>query len=351
MSMNWPDAVYKKTPISEYDGNPFIECLPPIMSVEEFLQATSLYPNFSPDERMLPIHYRRHFIKRLDSLLIPTSEMVEAHNTLDVELRQSYVARDPRRSESRAAMYGRATIGKISHDAAPNCLLLTGLSGSGKSTVLEAILGVYPQVIVHRNIMPGIELQHQVVWLKVDCPHDAGLRGLCLAIWEAFDKLLGTNYLSEWSSSRTSIEELLKGISQLINNLRLGVLALDELQHLQAAKAGGQEKMLNFFVTLINEIHVPLIFAGTYTLERIVSDQLRNARRATGTGTVTIPRLTRDDPMLGAFVKRIWKYQWVANPIALTKEIEDVFYDCTQGLRNGIVKLFASAQNLALGNI
>jgi energy-coupling factor transporter ATP-binding protein EcfA2 len=348
MSMVWPDAIYRKTAIEEYGGNKLIECLPPIMSVEEFIAATTSYPNFSPEERALPSHYRLHLIKRLETLLIPTSEMVAAHNTLDVELRQSYVARDPRKVASRMAMYGLPTIGKVSHDAVPSCLLVTGLSGSGKSTVLKAILGVYPQVVVHHDITPGIERQHQVVWLKVDCPHDAGLRGLCLAIWEAIDRLLGTNYLREWSSTRPSIEELLKGVSQLINNLNLGVLVLDELQHLGAAKAGGQEKMLNFFVTLINNVGIPLIFAGTYTLEKIVSDQLRNARRATGTGTVIIPRLARNDPMWSAFVRKLWKYQWVMNPVPLTSEIEDVLYHCTQGIRDCIVKLFGSAQKLAL---
>ena len=309
MIATWPDAIYQTSPIEEYGGNKLIECLPPIMSTEDFIKAATSYPTFFPEERLLPTHLRLHLLKRLDRLLIPTSEMVAAHNILDVELRQSYVARDPRHLTSRIALYGLQESGRVPQDAVPSCLLITGLSGCGKSTVLSSILGVYPQVLKHHQITPGIALQHQVVWLKVDCPHDASLRGLCLAILEAFDRLLGTGYFKDWSTSRLSIEDFLKGISQLINNFNVGVLVLDELQHLRAAKAGGAEKMLNFFVNLINNVGVPLIFAGTYALENIVSDQLRNARRATGVGTVTIPRLRRNSPPWSTFVKKLWKYR------------------------------------------
>lgn len=348
MNIIWPDAIYRSVPIEEFDGNKLIECLPPILSEEEFVRAMTSFPTFSPEERLLPTHYRIHLIKRLETLLIPTREMVKAHNTLDVELRRGYVARDPRAPAARRAMYGLPEGGKIELDAPPDCLLVTGLSGSGKSTLLRAILNIYPQVIVHHGLTPGIKTQSQVVWLKVDCPHDAGLRGLCFEIFEALDKLLGTNYLREWSSSRSSVDELLKNIAQIIYNLNVGVLVLDELQHLRVAKAGGREKMLNFLLNLINCVGVPMIFGGTYALEGIVEDQLRDARRATGTGTVTVPRLTRSDPMWSIFVRTLWKYQWVATPLPLTPDIEDALYDCTQGIRDCLVKLFAGAQKLAL---
>lgn len=350
MTFPWPRATYSPNPIAEYAGNPFIEALPPIRSDEDFVKAVTVLPHFEPEERNLPAELRRHLVKRLDKFCVSTSEMVRAHQRLDVELRHAYVAKDPRRLTARQSMYDVSELFSLEREAVPNCQLITGLSGSGKSTLLKAILSIYPQVVIHEGITPGIARETQVIWLKVDCPQDAGLRGLCLAILEAIDKLLGTSYLREWGGERTSIEAFLQNIYQITNNLHIGVFVLDELQHLRSAKAGGQEKMLNFFVNLINGVGIPLVFAGTYALEAIVTDQLRNARRATGVGTTRVCRLEEQDALWHLFVKTLWHYQWVTRPVALSEEIEDVLYSCTQGIRDCVVRLFSAAQNLAIDN-
>lgn len=350
MTFPWPQATYTPNPIEEYAGNPFIEALPPIRSDEDFVRAVTVLPHFSPEERNLPAELRRHLIKRLEKLCVTTSEMVMAHQRLDVELRHAYVAKDPRRFTARQSMYDASELFRLEREAVPNCQLITGLSGCGKSTLLMAILSIYPQVVIHEGITPGIARETQVIWLKVDCPQDAGLRGLCLAILEAVDKLLGTSYLREWGGERTSVEAFLQSIYQITNNLHIGVLVLDELQHLRSAKAGGQEKMLNFFVNLINGVGIPLVFAGTYALEAIVTDQLRNARRATGVGTTRVCRLDRQSALWHLFVETLWRYQWVTRPIALSDEIKEVLYCCTQGIRDCVVRLFSAAQNLAIDN-
>jgi len=218
----------------------------------------------------------------------------------------------------------------------------------GKTSLLEAILGIYPQVIVHHDIMPGISKQCQLVYIKVDCPQDASIRGLCSAVFYSIDNLLGTTYLREWSRSRCTINAFLQCLYQVINNLQLGYLVLDELQHLSAAKAGGEDRMLNLLVNLINGVGIPLVLSGTWALLRIVEKQMRNARRASGVGTVCMRRLQRNDPMWKLLVNNLWTYQWVRNPAPLTKEIEDVLYDCTQGLRNGVVKLCMASQYAAI---
>jgi len=43
----------------------------------------------------------------------------------------------------------------------------------------------------------------------------------------------------------------------------VGVLVIDEIQHLEKSRSGGAAKMLNFFVTLTNVIKVPVLFIGT----------------------------------------------------------------------------------------
>ncbi len=348
MNMHWPDATYAPSPIKEHAGNPFIESLPPILSDRAFTKQATFHPACDPDERQLPRELRRHLIKRLDTLRVPATEIIRAHNKLDVELRSGYVDRDPRLPEMRARMYGSYRFEEMTVCRPPNCLLMTGLSGVGKTTLLESILGAYPQVIVHHGIMPGIGQQCQVVYIKVDCPQDASIRGLCSAVFYAIDQLLGTTYLREWSHSHCTIDDFLQCLYQIINNFHLGCLVLDELQHLSAAKAGGQARMLNLLVNLINGVGIPLVLVGTWALDGIVEQQMRNARRAVGVGTVGLYRFQRKDPMWLLFVRHLWNCQWVKNPVSLTEEIEEVLYDCTQGLRNGLVKLCIAAQTAAL---
>lgn len=58
-------------------------------------------------------------------------------------------------------------------------LSILGCSGSGKTTTINKILRYYPQVIKHHA--PGLT---QIVYLKIDCPHDSSLRNLCLNFLE-----------------------------------------------------------------------------------------------------------------------------------------------------------------------
>ncbi len=50
----------------------------------------------------------------------------------------------------------------------------------------------------------------------------------------------------------------------------IGVLVIDEIQRLSQARSGGAERMLNFFVQLINTIGVPVVLIGTYKARSLI---------------------------------------------------------------------------------
>ena len=50
---------------------------------------------------------------------------------------------------------------------------------------------------------------------------------------------------------------------QISNHHAIGLLVIDEIQHLSVNKSGGAEKMLNFFVTLVNTVGLPVVMVGT----------------------------------------------------------------------------------------
>ncbi|WP_367648318.1 ATP-binding protein [Paraburkholderia phenoliruptrix] len=73
-------------------------------------------------------------------------------------------------------------------------------------------------------------------------------------------------------------------MEQIASTHCVGVLIVDELQHLRVAKIGGKDNMFNFFVTLVNSIGIPVVFVGTNSMIDLFSDVMCNARRATGLG-------------------------------------------------------------------
>src|ERR1041384_1235427 len=64
-------AVYIKQGVPAYRGNPFIEALPPIKTVDETAEALARYPSYDPAERQMPAHLRLHQIQNAAQTFIP----------------------------------------------------------------------------------------------------------------------------------------------------------------------------------------------------------------------------------------------------------------------------------------
>ena len=224
-------------------------------------------------------------------------------------------------------------------------MTLIGCSGNGKTTAMKQLLSLYPQVIYHpdRNF-------EQVVYLKIDCSHDGSLKELCLNFFRAMDRALGTtNYQKQYSTSkRPSIETLLAAMAQVANSHAVGVLIIDEIQHLSRSRSGGSEKMLNFFVTLVNTIGLPVILVGTPRAREIFEADMRSARRGSGLGAIFW------DPMeegreWKALTDKLWSLQWLQKrDEVLSDEIRALWYDLSQGVLDIVVKLFVLCQLRAI---
>lgn len=350
------DAAYRKSELPEYQGNPLIEALPHILSQDEAGKLLHHPIPFDKSERELPAHIRLHCVKRLENLVIALPLHIQFESELSMLLRGGYTSRNPCDPKTWQAMMSRATKQSASPVPMPDfyrssaaSLLLTGLSGIGKSTMLEIILRTYPQVIRHSNYQ-GRPFDHtQIVWLKIDCPHDGSLKGLCREFFKAVDKLTGTtDYEKQWGGSRSSVEAMQSAMETIASTYFLGMLVIDELQHLSIAKAGGADKMMNFYVNLINKIGVPIVLTGTYKVKEIFASQMRQARRASDKGTIDFGRYEKNDPVWDMLVKAVWKYQWVKNPAKLEPPIKERIYDLTQGVTALLVGLLAMAQSMAI---
>ena len=352
-------AKYRNHKLPEYQDNPMIQALPTILPKKDFINQVSKPPDFSDEERELEAQYRFHCIERLSTYFDPLNRTVNLQQVICALLMQGYLARNPLKPQY--ALRSRqiykaidANDGKnlehyVNVPSSASAITLIGPSGIGKSTNLINILSLYPQVIVHPNLSV-----YQIVWLKVECPHAGSLKGLCIDIFLAVDRLLGTNYFRKFGSVKNNSEDtMLAQVAQITHTHHLGILVIDEIQNLATARRNSAD-MLNFLVKMDNIIGVPVIRVGTNEALPILQGNFRNARRGTGEGTVYWDRMSMGNEW-DYFIEGMWYYQWtktytpcisenneeVKNPshALRLKEISEAFYYESQGFIDIAIKL------------
>lgn len=337
-------AIYKPAELPEHAGNPLIEALPPFRQHHELLDIFGRFPHIAKEERRLPAHLRMMAVSRIDNYLEPLPAHGKVIDNIGLITRSGYINRNPLNREWRRTLkrfYREAMEGKLrilGDPSAPNApsFALFGVSGVGKTTVVERSLSFLPQVLHHEN-----HNFTQVTWMKLNCPLDGSLKQLLLQMLREFDWLLGTNYTGEIGDK--SIDELIASVAVVAANHHLGLFVIDEIQHLLASSGIGQTKMLNFFVDFFNMVRIPLLTVGTPRALSLLSGTFREARRVGGHGSIIWNSLNYDDEW-SFFLEGLWKYQWTANFAPLTKNISKLMYENTQGIHALVVRLFQLSQ-------
>tara|TARA_Y100001954_G_scaffold233254_2_gene286187 strand:- start:29021 stop:30643 length:1623 start_codon:yes stop_codon:yes gene_type:complete len=353
-------AVYEPSCIPQYKDNPLIEALPSLMDNAKVISNLTGEVQFDPKAIFADGRERAHVISSLlDDFFQPLTSHIQLEEKVSIMMRQGYVGRNLADGSLNTHMqngYERVMTGelkafKFEHaKSTASSLSLIGCSGSGKTTTLARIFATYPQVIYHE--------EHnftQITYLKVDCPHDGTLKNLCIQFFRAIDRVLHTDYEAKYTGKRHGIEKLLAMMSQVANLHAIGVLIIDEIQHLDRRRSGGVEKMLNFFVTLVNTIGLPVIFVGTPKARPIFEKDLRSARRGAGLGALiwepmkapeSSPRAQNE---WRAFTNKLWKYQWLQKrDEAIDEDLRAHWFDLSQGVLDIVVKLFVLSQLRAI---
>lgn len=350
-------AVYLEAGVPHYQGNPLIEALPPILERKQLRAALGGKIEHRPADIFLDGQIRIHIISQLlDSFFQPLARHIELESKISIMLRQGYVGRNLATGDLAThiqngyerIMQGDLSAFRFDHvESTAKSLAFIGCSGSGKTSSLNRILATYPQLIHH----PEYNFT-QIVFLKIDCPHDGSLKSLCHNFFREIDAILATNYVKRYVEKRHSVETLIAMMSHLANTHAIGLLVIDEIQHLSLRASGGAEKMLNFFVTLVNEISIPVVMVGTPKARPIFEMDLRSARRGAGFGSILWEPLSKPDltenilrTEWGAFTNKLWKYQWLTKASEeISAELRELWFDLSQGIMDVVIKLFVLSQ-------
>lgn len=357
---DFEEANYKKQALSEYNNNPFIEALPPLFDEDDVLERFMLTPRITLQDKQSERNIRYHVLKRVKNFIQPLEIHFEVERRLSTLIRRGYLARNPldksflerirvlhqlREDEEEAHKYIDERLNYIRSTA--DSLSIIGISGIGKTTAIERLLLMYPQIIKHETYGGQPLNRTQIVWLKIDCPYDGSLSTLCKSFFKAIDDLLGTRYLEKYGYLSRVTSTMLLHMTSLASMYGIGVLVIDEIQHLLHSK-NEQEEMLNFIVTLSNTVGIPTVLIGTSKAQKLFKGNFRQARRAASEGSIIWDRMTEDSEEWEFFLETLWKLECLKIHSEITDEVKKTFYYECQGITSVAVCLFILAQERAM---
>lgn len=87
-------AKYIDQKLPEYNANPLIQALPPILSADEFIDKVTRTPDFDDEERKLEARYRFHCIERLSRYFDPQNKTLELQKVICALIMTGYLARN-----------------------------------------------------------------------------------------------------------------------------------------------------------------------------------------------------------------------------------------------------------------
>lgn len=94
-------------------------------------------------------------------------------------------------------------------------------------------------------------------------------------------------------------------------------------------------------------VEVSVVLIGTPKALRLFSNEFRQARRASGEGSIVWDRMACDENW-DNFLEELFKYQWLKTRTELDESLSYLLYDLSQGIPDIVVKLFCIAQARAI---
>ncbi|MDU0353758.1 ATP-binding protein [Paraglaciecola aquimarina] len=351
-------AAYRSTNVPSYKGNPLIECLPNLGTATEVIQRLNCFP--TTVLRSAPARVRAsELVSALSAIFVGFPQHHDLAVFIDNKIKQGYVPRNPNlklNPKLLQANYEKMLNGDMTLRLEPSKVFDTPMSGSvygvaglGKTTSLKRLLSHYPQVLHHEkwNIT-------QITSLYINFPHDGSSKRLCINFFNALNKAIKKPN-TVWFERRESPATMLEKMQAAVVRFNIGILVIDEFQ-MWRVKSGESEKVVNFLVSLINTIKLPIIFTGTPAAIGKLESEVTGARRIAGFNDWDPLKIKfgsnqnkEDKPLWDYFARKLWSYQYLSKPAAaFTAEINEAWFDCCQGILDIAIKLFIQVQLRAI---
>ncbi|CAH0531134.1 hypothetical protein CTH30272_03439 [Allocatenococcus thiocycli] len=352
--MRVESAIYQDAILPEHRGNPLIEALPAKKAWESVMEVFSNYPDYSEEIADHPDPLvRDEYLNRIEEIRQPLTDYQACFRAVERAIKKGYSAKNP--LSPTTAQYLHYLVDERP-DIEPRTgffqpkgdgLTLIGESGVGKTSMVEQVLGYFPNVIEHGSYKGQLlEFKKQVVWVKVDCPSNSSVRDLCEEILSTLDLTLDRVK----TKPAGTIGALVRQLEQRMKSSFLGMLVIDEMQNLKFKRTGGENNLLKFLHRLMNKLGVPIFFVANPPFDDSLIKELKAARRAESGYHHTMSVLKRDSVSWNAFVEQLWNYQWTSVYTDLTKDLNDKLHSLSVGNIDMASRTYREAQRLVIGS-
>ncbi|MEG3161336.1 ATP-binding protein [Sphingomonas sp. LB2R24] len=368
--------------LPELWNNPFTRALGKPPTLAERIDLLTVPAEHADSERELPHDQRKYAVLRLFEVSVPIERHVMLVERIHMVIRQGYKARNPANGWHRKAYLSSAagierflgsrskqgidfakefaemnvdegfvteTAKAVAATRPPTVgmgasgFVLIGPPGMGKTMVSDRVVSSLPETVVPETSYHVV----QIPCLKIECPSKGGRRSFCISAFDAIDQRLGTKYSETFSAnSRIGADHMMLLLQHLAVLHGIGLIVVDELQHLLQSSEGPRP-LINFLVTLVNLLGVPIMLIGTNEARSIIQTAFREARRASGLGQPNWEPLRRGEEW-DDWLTEMWRYQWTNVHSPLTPEISEAVFDESQGIIDIAVKLLILAQMRAI---
>ncbi|BBG85598.1 MULTISPECIES: AAA family ATPase [Aeromonas] len=350
---------YYPHPNSKYRGNPYIEGLGLPLSTAQFYANCEIPFQCDLDlagvDESLHSYFIRTAIDQLADVYTSPDEAYRLYDQIRRMIEAGYTRRNPVGADVRRLLAAidrdKAEPWKASHVlslglSVQYSLLLLGLSGRGKSTMVRQICQQIPQTIEHDRYtdLHGHEIivsRVQVTYLYIEIHDRRGQKALLLNLLESLDAVTGESY--SHTHRNRSVNELISVVQKSFIGHGVGLLILDEAQNLaRSAKneviSNNEKTTMKFLEELLNRVGIPLMFVGTLATMKLFDSEMTLTRRATKNGFMQLVSCDINSSFWLRFIRLICQTRFLKNQ----KTSEDVLRQHIHYLSAGIPAIATS---------
>jgi hypothetical protein len=301
----------------------------------------------------------------LKLVVAPTHRAIEIARLLYSAIRRAYVRRDMRTLEYRQRYFGGQTGDNFS-PIQMDGMVIKGITGLGKTHMIEAALRSIPQVLVRDRTIPGMTYLWQVVWLKIEMTDVANLEALVMEIANALDRALeaygveSAHYKMATLRGRSSGAKL-TDLLRALETHGVGLIVFDEIKH-ENFGCDSAMRMREDILKLCNQGiavalagnpngfwdetgELPVVHAKKHA-ENLLPSQV--ARRLSKGGHIRLnPSESPDDPDWQIFCRTLWTCQLLPKIGPASLDISHILHKVSAGFPDFGVVAFGAGQVLA----
>jgi len=328
--INEIDATYRPLTVSGLTGNPLAEAIPLRLSMEEFWEKVADEISVPEDIANMPDEDKELHAMDIMNSVSPTSLYYDVYCDLVNLLRMGYRNRNPLCDEWKKKQQILATQLPKKVKTTGGAISFFGLSGMGKTTLVDSALSLLPQVIRHSKDGSYKLEYNQILYLKCDISGSDDPKEICLKVLAEIDKITGEEVADIYRRKRHTAKNCIHKLVTRCSTLNIGMLIFDEVQNIELAKSSARKQLFSLFHKLNNESKIPVVSIGTSKASKIFQEEFTNVRRLGQ--PVEFFNYSPNDDDWKLLVEYVWDYQLVNSPQPLSQEIEQQIYNLTWGI-------------------